>query len=382
MLPSGRTPRWPAAFRILSLALFFAPLGLSGCGSGDKTVDAPPSIAGPPQVLSAYNLFVGDSALQKPAPGVIPYDLNTPLFSDYTDKLRFIKLPASATIQYHESAPFDFPTGTIIAKTFLLPTAVDDPDAKSAAPRRRLLETRILRREDSGWTANTYIWNDAQTEAVLEVAGGEVDVAWQTPAGTIRRNQYLIPNVNQCKGCHVTNAADDDRALEPIGPTARQLNRDFAYADGTENQLDHWRRLGILTGGPSSFSAAPRLAVWNDSATGSLDERARAWLEINCAHCHSSKGPARNSGLDLSFAQRAPAKWGVFKSPVAAGRGTGGRLYDIVPGQPDQSILLYRIASDQAQIMMPELGKRLVHAEGVALIREWIASLPAKPSAN
>ena len=120
---------------------------------------------------------------------------------------------------------------------------------------------------------------------------------------------------------------------------------------------------------------APRLAVWDDPKTGTLDARARAWLEINCAHCHSPEGPARNSGLDLLASQQNPTSFGINE----AARGRRPRLrraaYDIVPGQPDQSILAFRIASTHPGVMMPELGKRLVHKEGVALVREWIASM-------
>ena len=164
--------------------------------------------------------------------------------------------------------------------------------------------------------------------------------------------------------------------MKPIGPRgARHLNRDFAYQEGTENQLTYWARHGALAGAPEP-SAAPRLAVWDDSRTGTLDARARAWLEINCAHCHSPEGPARNSGLDLLASQRNPTAFGVNKPPVAAGIGSGGLAFDIVPGQPDKSILAFRIASTHPGIMMPELGKRLVHEEGVALIREWIAAMP------
>jgi uncharacterized repeat protein (TIGR03806 family) len=165
--------------------------------------------------------------------------------------------------------------------------------------------------------------------------------------------------------------------MRPLGPTARQLNGDFPYADGVENQLTRWSKLGLLSHAIDPKDA-PKLAVWDDPATGSINERARAWLEINCAHCHNPNGPAKNSGLDLRVVQDNRTKYGVFKSPVAAGRGTGGRLYDIVPGKPDESIFMYRLASDQPQIMMPELGKRLVHAEGVELIRQWIAEMPAE----
>jgi hypothetical protein len=131
-----------------------------------------------------------------------------------------------------------------------------------------------------------------------------------------------------------------------------------------------------LAGAPTP-DAAPRLPVWDDPHSGTLDARARAWLEINCAHCHNPAGPARNSGLDLTVAQNNPTAWGIMKPPVAAGRGSGGLAYDIVPGKPEQSILVFRTGSTDAGIMMPELGKRLIHEEGLALVREWIAAMPA-----
>src|SRR5205823_172324 len=93
--------------------------------------------------------------------------------------------------------------------------------------------------------------------------------------------------------------------VTPIGPTSRNLNREFAYAAGTENQLIHWSRQGALVGAPAPADA-PRLPVWDDPSTGTLDSRARAWLEINCAHCHNPAGPARNSGLDLLVSQQNP----------------------------------------------------------------------------
>src|SRR5262249_9162546 len=140
-----------------------------------------------------------------------------------------------------------------------------------------------------------------------------VDVSWVHINGSLRTNNYLIPNVNQCKGCHTAG-----EAIRPIGPKARHLNRDFAYPEGKENQLTHWSRRGLLASAPPQ-AEVPRLAVWDDPNSGTLDDRARAWLEINCAHCHNPEGPARNSGLDLLASQRYPTAFGVSKPPVAAG---------------------------------------------------------------
>jgi uncharacterized repeat protein (TIGR03806 family) len=346
-------------------------LAASGCGSRGAHETSRPTVAAkgvtePFAQLSQYQLFDGDPAFQRAAAGVIPYDLNSALFSDYAQKYRFIKLPPGTRASYNSDEVFEFPVGTVIAKTFAFPH-----DARDPSRGQRLIETRILKREPDGWVGLPYVWNKEQTEATLDVAGDMVDVSWVHTDGRTRSDNYIIPNANQCKGCHKAG-----EIMRPIGPKARHLNRDFAYSQGIENQLTHWTRRGVLAGAPDPASA-PRLAAWDDPKSGNLDARARAWLEINCAHCHSPEGPARNSGLDLLASQRNPTSFGINKPPVAAGIGSGGLAFDIIPGQPDQSILTFRIASTHPGIMMPELGKRLVHDEGVALIREWIAAMPA-----
>jgi len=337
-------------------------LAVTGCGTRAARDETPER---PFESLSQYALFVGDPKELQPVEGVIPYDLNSALFSDYAEKYRFIKLPPGTHATYSDDGVFALPVGTIIAKTFAFPH-----DARDPSQGRRLIETRILKHDTYGWVGLPYIWNKEQSDAVLDVAGDTVDVSWIQAEGRTRTSNYMIPNTNQCKGCH--KAGEN---MVPIGLKARHLNRDFAYRDGTENQLAHWSRSGALAGAPNP-AAAPRLAVWDDPKSGTLDARARAWLEINCAHCHSPEGPARNSGLDLLASQRNPTAFGINKPPVAAGIGSGGLAFDIVPGQPDRSILAFRIASTHPGIMMPELGKRLVHDEGVALIREWIGAMP------
>jgi uncharacterized repeat protein (TIGR03806 family) len=347
----------------------------SGCGTRVIHELPPPNPhqeaeARPYEKLSQYKLFAGEPKDQQPASSVIPYDLNSALFSDYADKYRFVKLPAGTHATYSDDGVFVFPVGTVIAKTFAFPRDARDPKAG-----RRLIETRILKHDADGWVGLPYIWNTEQTDADLDVAGDAVDVSWIHTDGRTRTNNYMIPNANQCKGCHKAG-----ESMTPIGPKARHLNRDFAYQEGTENQLAHWSRSGALVGATDP-GAAPRLANWADQESGNLDARARAWLEINCAHCHNPEGPARNSGLDLLASQHNPTAFGIEKPPIAAGNGSGGLLHDIVPGQPDKSIVVYRISSTHPGVMMPELGKRLVHDEGVALIREWIAAMPV-PSRN
>ena len=215
-----------------------------------------------------------------------------------------MKLPAGTHATYRESETFDFPVGTVIAKTFAIPR-----DARDLSLGQRLIETRILKHEPDGWVGLPYIWNDAQTEATLEVAGGTVDVSWIHTDGEPRTNNYIIPNANQCKGCHKAG-----ETITPIGPKARHLNRDFAYATGTENQLAHWTPARGCLQVPLHPPKRPRLPVWDDPKSGTLDARARAWLEINCAHCHNPDGPARNSGLDLLASQQNPTSFGIYKT--------------------------------------------------------------------
>ena len=159
-----------------------------------------------------------------------------------------------------------------------------------------------------------------------------------------------------------------------LSTTAKNLNKQFSYGDKTENQLLHWASAGYLDfkGTPES---QPRLAVWNDEKTGTLDQRARAWLDINCAHCHNAKGPGNTSGLFLESEQKDLRTVGFCKPPVAPGRGAGEFKYDIVPGAPNASILVYRVASTEPDVMMPELGRKMVHHEGLNLLREWIAAM-------
>jgi uncharacterized repeat protein (TIGR03806 family) len=314
--------------------------------------------------LSEYGFFKGNLAEQSPADGVIPYALNTPLFSDYAEKLRFVKLPTSGTVNYNATDVLDFPVGTTIIKTFYYPN-----DFRDLSKGRRLMETRLLVHEETGWKALEYVWNDEQTDATLEVAGDTKNVTYVYLDGKKRTQQYSVPNLNQCKGCH-----NREEKMTPIGPSVRQLNGDFTYENTTENQLTHWQKLGLLKNMPD-LQDCPKLAVWNKPETGNLEQRARAWLDINCAHCHNPQGPAMTSGLNLSIHETNPTALGFDKSPVAAGRGSGNRDYDIVRGNPDKSILVYRMESTDPGIMMPEVGRKTTHKEGVALVREWIKSL-------
>jgi len=320
----------------------------------------------PKQNLSEYGFFTGSIADLKPAERVFFYEVNAPLFSDYAEKSRFIYLPPGAQMIGHPTEVFDFPTGTVIIKSFYYSNDVRHPEQG-----RRIIETRLLLREEKGWKALEYIWNEAQTDAVLEVAGATLPVAWKDEKGKQRQLDYVIPNLNQCKGCH-----SYDGRFVPIGTTTRQLNRDTEAG----NQLIQWKNLGVLIL-PDDFDVktAAHLTDYRQTAltapAAEINRAARAYLDGNCAHCHNAHGPASTSGMFLGVENNDPERLGIGKPPVAAGRGSGNRRYGIVPGKPGESILLYRMESNDPGIRMPELGRQSAHQEGVELIKIWIKSL-------
>ncbi|ACL66139.1 conserved hypothetical protein [Anaeromyxobacter dehalogenans 2CP-1] len=362
-----------------SAAALALAAGLAGCGGGSSGAPAGPCSppgAGvdpdrPAQRLSELCLVeAAGGGTVAPRPGVVPYDLNTPLFSDYALKTRTVWLPPGTRAAYDAEAPLDLPVGAIVTKTFALP-----PDLRTPTAALRLLETRLLVRTAQGWRGYPYLWNAAQTDATFQPGGAVLQLPLVTPSGAAVTASYLVPSVTQCARCH---ADTPDGALHLLGPTARNLNRTLGYPSGPENQLAHWSAAGILVGAPAPADA-PRLPVWNDPGTGSVAARARAWLEVNCAFCHSPGGLARTTGLYLGTGVTDPYQLGVCKPPVAAGPGSGGLAYDVVPGDPDASILVYRVAATDPVAVMPQLGRSVVSDEGLALVRQWIAELPSQP---
>jgi len=318
--------------------------------------------AAPAPTLSAYRLFTDEGA-SRPNAGVIPYALNTPLFSDYAEKTRFLYLPPGTHAVYRARGALGLPVGATLIKTFAYPADFRRPTEKV-----RKLETRLLIHRRSGWTALTYVWNEDQTEARLKRAGPRLDVSFIDAHGQPRRIDYKVPNSNQCKECHSLSGR-----IAPIGVKARNLNGAFPYPEGPENQLAHWTRTGLLAGAPSP-EKAPRTAVWDDPAEP-LEARGRAYLDGNCGHCHNPRGMASNTGLNLDLEEARPARLGIGKRPVAAGKGSGDLEVDLVPGHPDASIIAYRMASTDPGVMMPELGRSVVHEEGLALVRDYIAKM-------
>jgi uncharacterized repeat protein (TIGR03806 family) len=303
--------------------------------------------------LSEYNLFEEPLVKLMPAEGVLPYDLNASLFSDYATKQRFIYVPKGKITAYDTADALNFPVGTILVKHFSYTLPTGD---------NMIVETRLLLHRSSGWDAEVYEWNDEQTEATRLVVGKEKTISFFRD-GSVITSRYLIPNKNQCKTCHAFG-----NKIIPIGPKIGNLNRMYHYEGGPQSQIDKWVEHQILA--PPSG----RVPKWPDytSAGESIGLRARAYLEVNCAHCHRREGSASNSGLYLRYHNYDSLSYGFYKTPVAAGAGSGGLHYDIVPGKADESILYYRMNSTNVKLRMPELGRSLIDDQGVAIIKEWI----------
>jgi uncharacterized repeat protein (TIGR03806 family) len=298
--------------------------------------------------------------------GVTPYTLNTPLFSDYAVKRRTVWMPPGGSATYDAANVFDFPDGTVFTKSFGWAD-----DMRKPQPILTWVETRVIWKNAGIWQGVSYTWDAAQKTATVNPGGEVVSLSWIDASGqTVSTSQYLVPSVGECGECH-----NSSMVFEPIGPKARNLNGDYTYpTGGAQNQLAYWTATNILSGAPDP-SVAPKLAVWNDPSTGTLDDRARAYLESNCAHCHSPTGAALNTGLYLSTFESNPTNLGVCKKPVAAGQGGCGLTYDVVPGDPGNSIMHCRLASTAEAIRMPEIERSLVDTDGLQLITDWLTSL-------
>jgi parallel beta-helix repeat protein len=311
--------------------------------------------------LSQYGFFVGDLKAQQPADNVMPYDVAASLYADQSSKLRFLVLPKDGKITFDPSGRWQFPSGTTFIKTFYYD---DDPSNPSAG--RRLVETRLETLVDETWTLDTYLWDAAQSDATQAVAGKTIHL-------TQPERDYRVPSASECRICHLSN-----RQTVPLGPRTRQLNR--AVTGGASNQLDLFAARGFFTAPVPAAVTLERLS--DPFGTDPLEARARSYLDANCAHCHSDGGTASATGLRLSYETTDLTQLGICRSPVSAGPGSGPFLYDVVPALPDQSIVVYRMRSTEAQVKMPQLPTLTSDDAGSRLISDWISGLsqPACPA--
>jgi|GEM_PF-1088291 len=344
--------RGAAAFLAAAL-LTLALLTLSGCSRLQPI--APPGAATPVERLSRLGIFTGEPAKQVPRDGFVPYVVNASLYADGARKHRFVYVPPGS--QIHTSADrWDLPVGSYLVKTFAFPRDLRDPGLGE-----RLVETRFLVRTESGFTASTYLWNDAQTDATASRGDLDVPVAWIDERGERQKQLFHVPSAAQCAACH------EGRAL---GIRSRQLDHEADYVDGTHDQIAHFARIGLIDRLPPAH-----VLLSDPGGNASLDARARSYLDANCSHCHGPGGSAERTdlfwGLEYTTRQEMPS--------CRPTRSIDGRDRVLVSGHPEQSAFLARMRSESPRIHMPRGPSKLADQEGIALLTAWVAALPPEP---
>ncbi len=327
-----------------------------------------------PRKLSQTGLFAS-TADQRPAPGVIRYWINAHHWADHTVSEQFLALPGTSQVGIHEDdhwevgqnkGDIEFPQDAVLAKT----VSLDLIDGQPAS--RRRIETQILHRDGDSWNAYNYVWNDEQTDAELRDIGQdrEFEVKDKNAPGGKRRQVWHHASRSECLLCHIW------RAGTVHGFKLEQLNRTVDGKSNSASQLTELRQQGIFKAAlPSEIG---KQASPYDS-TVKLEKRARAWLHLNCAHCHR-RGGGGTAAIDiqqhLSLTETSLVEAKVTQGPCGI---QNPRI--VVPGDAHRSILYYRIAT-LGRGHMPKFGSTLADAAGIRLIREWIDSLPADGSSS
>lgn len=324
----------------------------------------------PYQKLSDYHFFDGDMKDMKPSLNVIPYEPASPLFTDYAHKKRFVWIPSGTSGNFNGDAKiFELPVGSAIIKNFyytnLLPSNT-----------QKILETRVMIRKATGWIFAEYVWNDDQTEAYLDMNGSNKAISF-VENGVTKTANYRIPNESQCVTCHkLRNPVDDTYTNSPIGIKPQNLNWNYNYANGTKNQLEKWKELGLVQDNFSLPSAQNTVVSYNDTSQP-LELRVRSYFDINCAHCHSERGHCYYRPMRFSFDEtyNNTTNMGVCVNTQDMQEFPPALSRIVTPSNVNRSMLYYRINTQNESYMMPLHGRSIIHDEGVALIGAWINSL-------
>lgn len=314
---------------------------LAGCVTSAPHPLPPPGATTPVDQLSALGLF-DDVVHQVPRAGVVAYEVNAASYADGAVKRRFVVLPPGARIAPGADS-WALPVGAYLVKTFGFARDVRDPAAGD-----QRIETRFLVRTEDGFVASTYVWDAAQRDATVSAGDLDVPVHWIDGAGVAHDQRYHVPGTAECAGCHAGRA---------LGWTSRQL--------------DHADQLAALAGMLDGAPPAHDVLV-DPRGDAPLALRARSYLDANCGHCHRRGGSAEDTGLFWDFATTAVELPLCRPTPSVAGR---DRV--IVPGRPERSELLARMASTDADVRMPRGPTRIADRAGIALLTAWIAAMPA-----
>lgn len=345
-------------YAIISVFIF-------GCSEYDSGEPVVPEIESPVVMdlsrvpyptLSEYNFFDNPLKEQQPVEGVIPYEPINTLFTDYAHKKRFIWMPEGTKANYvSDDEPFDFPEGAAVIKTFYY----DNVQPQNLS---RIIETRLMIRKNGQWIFANYVWNEEQTEAFLDLEGSELYITFNE-SGETKTSRYRIPSESECLTCH---KIEENAVL--IGPKPRNLNSPYSFDDGIMNQIQKWKEYGYLNASslPAQFGTVPS---WTNAALPKED-RVRAYMDMNCAHCHK----------ELAHCSYRPVRFSWEETVLESNMGLcepqtepiPGYEYIIQPGNDQRSSLYYRITTDEISYRMPFLGRSIVHEEAATLFREWI----------
>ncbi len=326
-----------------------------------------------PRRLSETGLFTSVEA-QTPAPGVTAYEVNAAPWADYTSAERWMALPGPAPLTIEENGRWTFPDGAALVKTVSIEMQPGVPES------RRRLETQVLLRDSGAWRPYTYVWNEEQTDAVLaDAAGTQLPLKVADPAapeGT-REQTYRVASRAECQVCHnpwveMKTTIYGVQSASPLGLSVAQLNRSVRRDGGSVNQLAALRDQGWLTGLPDDLDAAPHYVDPYD-ADADLNERARAYLQVNCAHCHQPHAGG-TATIDLSYGVPLADAQLIDVRPAQGAFGISDARI-IAPGDAAGSVLLYRMTKTGGG-RMPRLGSDEVDPAGMQLIRDWISQMP------
>lgn len=326
--------------------------------------------ASSPALLSETVAFVDLERLE-PAPGVLPYSVQSPLWSDGAEKRRWMALPSGAQIGFSEQGAWAFPEGTVFIKHFGM--ALDE----RASDEVHRLETRFLvAARDGEYYGLVYKWDDDQRDARLLLEGGQEVLDIVTTDGMVRQQRYTYPNQSSCAACHT------QRSGYVIGARTAQLNGAYQPSAGeplgdgaspSRNQLEAWAALDVFD--TSLAGSAPseheHLVPLGDEAAP-LEARVRSYWDANCSSCHNDASTF--SSWDARFSTPLEAQGVLSAAPHSAASAFDVRL--IVPGDPERSLIYLRSRSDQPGTRMPPLLRNRVDERYVELLRQWIVSLP------
>jgi len=315
-----------------------------------------------PPLLSLTGAFK-EVAKLVPAESLRPYELNVPFWSDGAFKMRWIAVPRGTAIQFSPTGEWTFPAGTVFVKHFEL-----NPDETKPTVRRRL-ETRLLVRDATGGVYGvTYKWRADNGDAELLRSSVSEGIPINTMSG-MRTQQWYYPSREDCLTCHTRTAGG------VLGVNTRQLNRTVTGPAGLTNQLRAWSDAGLFESGVNEgdLPALARLAPSTDGKS-SLEDRARSYLDANCANCHRPGGTVAEFDVRYDIPL---AKQNLVGAPVLIDEGIDG-AQAIAPNDIWRSIVFNRLNRlDGAR--MPPLAHSEVDQEGVKLLRQWIESLPGPP---